>query len=193
MLNDEYEWWLTNDTWCKYVARLSKITAYTRPSGFYAHEKGLGSIENACRIFDIARSPTGPRLSHQPKAVSKFSCLAYWHHIKWRQKKLYSFLYLWGTRMSTKYYDTTQQAIILFLSHTKIRPKILEWWIYFNRCRSYVLPDSKMRRHSTVGHKNYWTYAKVLDTCFCVYFWVPAVSVQLACHSECSIMRLDVR
>ncbi len=112
---------------------------------------------------------------------------------EWRQKKLYSFLYLWGTRMSTKYYDTTQQAIILFLSHTKIRPKILEWWIYFNRCRSYVLPDSKMRRHSTVGHKNYWTYAKVLDTCFCVYFWVPAVSVQLACHSECSIMRLDVR
>ncbi len=65
----------------------------TRPSGFYAHEKGLGSIENACRIFDIARSPTGPRLSHQPKAVRPFSCLAYWHHIMKTKETVYINIY----------------------------------------------------------------------------------------------------
>jgi hypothetical protein len=67
--------------------------AVSPTNGFYAHEKGLGSIENACRIFDIARSPTGPRLSHQPKAVSKFSCLAYWHHIMKTKETVYINIY----------------------------------------------------------------------------------------------------
>jgi hypothetical protein len=67
--------------------------AVSPTNGFYAHEKGLGSIENACRIFDIARSPMGPRLSHQPKAVRQFSCLAYWHHIMKTKETVYINIY----------------------------------------------------------------------------------------------------
>ena len=35
----------------------------------------------------------GPRLSHQPKAVRQFSCLAYWHHIMKTKETVYINIY----------------------------------------------------------------------------------------------------